>query len=233
MLQPRKKINPNAATRQDSINVKEDSKRLLKEYLDKGYEPTNKPFPNETLDETLNRTRNKTGKTEIIRNNVRNTEKYDTNEFRTDVNENQFRQRESANGVLNMDITPALYDKRIKPVGTINLMGKRSGTYNDGVSIPSYADLEISPETNGMKMEKVLVPKRQNAMKLEKTLVPNEPKVTVATKVVKPVTRTSKYREGVEPQADTLSKQTLGVTKIREDSNRAIKTLNIVQPRKS
>lgn len=228
MLQPKKRINPNAATRQDSINVKEDSKRLLKEYMDKGYEPTNVKFPNETLDETLSRAKSRTGKTELIRNNVRNTEKYDANEFRTNINENQFRQRESANGVLNMDVTPALYDKRIKPVNTINLMGKKSGTFNDGVSIPSYADLKISPE----KVEKTIAPKRQATIKVEKTVAPAEPKKEVTTKVIKPVAKTSKYIEGLEPQADTLSKQTLGVIKIRENANRAIKALKIVQPRK-
>ena len=143
MLQPKRN---NVATRQDSIAVKEDSKRILKEYLDRGYKPTNIKFPNETLDETLLRAKSKTGTTEVIRNNIRKPEKYNSNEFRTDVNDNQYRQRESANGVLNMDITPALYDKRIKPVRTINLMGTESGTYNDGVSIPSYDTMEIASE---------------------------------------------------------------------------------------
>ena len=225
MLQPKRN---NVATRQDSIAVKEDSKRILKEYLDRGYKPTNIKFPNETLDETLLRAKSKTGTTEVIRNNIRKPEKYNSNEFRTDVNDNQYRQRESANGVLNMDITPSLYDKRIKPVSTINLMGTEAGTYNDGVSIPSYTELEISPESRGMKIEKTLVPKRQNAMKLEKTFVP---KVT-PTKVVVPARRTSTYREGIKPQADTLSTQTLGVDKIRESGRRAIETLNIVKPRK-
>ena len=45
MLQPKRN---NVATRQDSIAVKEDSKRILKEYLDRGYKPTNIKFPNET-----------------------------------------------------------------------------------------------------------------------------------------------------------------------------------------
>lgn len=225
MLQPKRN---NVATRQDSIAVKEDSKRILKEYLDRGYKPTNIKFPNETLDETLLRAKSKTGTTEVIRNNIRKPEKYNSNEFRTDVNDNQYRQRESANGVLNMDITPALYDKRIKPVRTINLMGQEGGTFNDGVSIPSYAELEISPESRGMKIEKTLVPKRQNAMKVEKTFVP---KVT-PTKVVIPARRTSTYREGIKPQADTLSKQNLGVNRIRENASRDIDTLNIVKPRK-
>ena len=73
MLQPRRN---NQATKQDSIAVKEDSKRILNEYLAKGYKPTNVKFPNETLDETLLRAQNKTGTTEVIRNNVRKPEKY-------------------------------------------------------------------------------------------------------------------------------------------------------------
>lgn len=246
MLQPKKRTNLNAATRQDSVDVKTDSNRILKEYLDKGYVTTNVKFPDETLDQTLTRAKNNTRRTQVIRDNVRKSEKYDATEFRTDINENQFRQRESANGVLNMDITPALYDKRIKPVRTINLMGTREGTYNDGVSIPSYASMKISPKppenveiikpreeiknstvTTPIKREevKIIKPiKKEVANSIEKVI----PKIE-SKKVIKP---TSKYLETVEPQADTLSKQTLGVNRIRETGRRAIKTLNIVKPRK-
>ena len=226
MLQPKRN---NVATRQDSIAVKEDSKRILKEYLDRGYKPTNIKFPNETLDETLLRAKSKTGTTEVIRNNIRKPEKYNSNEFRTDVNDNQYRQRESANGVLNMDITPALYDKRIKPVRTINLMGTESGTYNDGVSIPSYDTMEIGtkPPKPPTTRDTIVTPKPKQTQVSKVT-----PKKVTPTVKAKEVVKPSKYRETSRPQADTLSTQPLGVNRIRENASRAIETLNIVKPRK-
>ena len=226
MLQPKRN---NVATRQDSIAVKEDSKRILKEYLDRGYKPTNIKFPNETLDETLLRAKSKTGTTEVIRNNIRKPEKYNSNEFRTDVNDNQYRQRESANGVLNMDITPALYDKRIKPVRTINLMGTESGTYNDGVSIPAYDTMEIGtkPPKPPTTRDTIVTPKPKQTQVSKVT-----PKKVTPTVKAKEVVKPSKYRETSLPQVDTLSKQNLGVDKIRESGRRAIETLNIVKPRK-
>ena len=226
MLQPKRN---NVATRQDSIAVKEDSKRILKEYLDRGYKPTNIKFPNETLDETLIRAKSKTGTTEVIRNNIRKPEKYNSNEFRTDVNDNQYRQRESANGVLNMDITPALYDKRIKPVRTINLMGTESGTYNDGVSIPAYDTMEIGtkPPKPPTTRDTIVTPKPKQIQVSKVT-----PKKVTPTVKAKEVVKPSKYRETSRPQVDTLSKQNLGVNRIRENASRAIETLNIVKPRK-
>ena len=226
MLQPKRN---NVATRQDSIAVKEDSKRILKEYLDRGYKPTNIKFPNETLDETLLRAKSKTGTTEVIRNNIRKPEKYNSNEFRTDVNDNQYRQRESANGVLNMDITPALYDKRIKPVRTINLMGTESGTYNDGVSIPAYDTMEIGtkPPKPPTTRDTIVTPKPKQTQVSKVT-----PKKVTPTVKAKEVVKPSKYRETSRPQVDTLSKQNLGVNRIRENASRAIETLNIVKPRK-
>lgn len=234
MLQPKRRSKDYLIpTRQDSIDVKEDSKRLLKEYTDRGYEPTDVKFPDETLDESLKRIKGRRDKTELIRDNKRRTETYDANEFRQPVNLNQYRQRESANGVLNMDIKPALYDMRIKPVGRVNLMGTKGGTRNDGVSIPSYADLVISKDPNetvAPKIEKKASIITPVTKKVQPPTV--EAKKAAPAKVIKPTSKTGKYRETLEPQADTLSKQTLGVNRIRANSLRAIKTLNIVKPKK-
>ena len=226
MLQPRRN---NQATKQDSIAVKEDSKRILNEYLAKGYKPTNVKFPNETLDETLLRAQNKTGTTEVIRNNVREPEKYNSSDFRTDINENQYRQRESANGVINMDITPALYDKRIKPVRTINLMGQEGGTFNDGVSIPAYDTMEIGtkPPKPPTTRDTIVTPKPKQTQVSKVT-----PKKVTPTVKAKEVVKPSKYRETSLPQVDTISKQNLGVNRIRENASRDFKNLNIVKPRK-
>jgi hypothetical protein len=221
MLQPKKKIDKNAATRQDSINVKKDSKRLLEEYLAKGYEPSNAKFPNETLDQSLNRIKNKTGKTEIIKNNIRNSEKYNSNDFRVDINENQFRQRESANGVLNLDIEPALYDKRISPVRTINLMGTKGGTYNDGVSIPSYDTMEIGKKADTIIVNKPTPKIVKPTTKVNPIVTPPIKKSIVNT-TLKPK---SNYSEYLPVIADTLSKETVGVNKIRRTGERAVKTL--------
>ena len=226
MLQPKRN---NVATRQDSIAVKEDSKRILKEYLDRGYKPTNIKFPNETLDETLLRAKSKTGTTEVIRNNIRKPEKYNSNEFRTDVNDNQYRQRESANGVLNMDITPALYDKRIKPVRTINLMGTESGTYNDGVSIPSYDTMEIASEKPTIaKVNPTII--KPNTNKVKEPIV----EVKKAANIIKPINtrKLSIYTEILKPQTDTLSQETLGLNKLKKQSTLAMKDLNIVKLKK-
>lgn len=150
-------INPTkgAATRQDSINLKEDSLRLLKEYQSRGYKESAIKFPENNSEKSLAAIKSRKGTTEIIRNGIRNTEKYDPSEYRQDINEHQYRQRESANGVLNMDVTPALYDKRVAPTSYLNMMGEKGGTFNDGVSVPYYGDMKISPAVAAVKKQPV------------------------------------------------------------------------------
>jgi len=225
MVQPKKSLArpsiapPNGATRQDSIKVKEDSQRILKEYLAKGYVPTNKPFPKETLDETLARMKAKKGTTELIRKGVRDTETYDPSEFRTPIDENQFRQRESASGVLNMDIEPALYDKRIAPTSNIYLMGQGAGTYNDGVNIPSYGDMEIAPETP-VRPKVAVVPKP--------ALIPKVvPKPITAPTPVISKRSTSPFMETITPIADTLSDQATGDTYRQNQARLGLKSLGV------
>jgi hypothetical protein len=46
-------------------------------------------------------------------------------------------QGETANGVLNRDMGRNLFDTRIDPIGSINLMGTRGASKNDGVSFPN------------------------------------------------------------------------------------------------
>lgn len=222
MIQPKKPLAKKPlATRQDSINLKNDSKRILEEYLSRGYIPTNKPFPSETLDESLEKIRNRTKTTELIKNSIRTTEKYNADDFRTPVSEYQYRQRESANGVLNMDITPALYDTRVTPTGRVNLMGQEGGTYNDGVSIPSYADIVISDPS----MPKVTTPiiKKSDSVVPKRVLSPMI-KDTVQDKRISP-SRVSPYRESLEDNSDTLSPYKTGEMYVKNQGRLAMKTL--------
>ena len=39
-----------------------------------------------------------------------------------------------------------LFDTRIDPIGSVNLMGTRGASKNDGVSFPNYANMKISGE---------------------------------------------------------------------------------------
>lgn len=180
-----------AATRQDSIALKEDSLRLLKDYQARGYAKTNVKFPENDLDKSLSDIQSRKGTTEVIRNGVRKAEKYNPSEYRTEINENQYRQRESANGVLNMDVTPALYDKRVKPTSFLKLMGKEAGTWNDGVSVPYYGDMEISPAKPEAKPA-------QNYAPVNKSLARTPQPQKVANAIQQPAVqsrRTSPYME--------------------------------------
>jgi hypothetical protein len=217
MLQPKKPLVTTLATRKDSMLVKEESQRVLNEYLKRGYIPTTKKFPQETLDETLVRMQNKKGTTELIRKGVRDTENYNTSEFRVPLNENQFRQRESASGVLNMDIEPPIYDNRIAPTNNIYLMGQGAGTYNDGVSIPSYSDMVINED----------LPKPKTAPLAVKPLQPKKI-LKVTPKEIKPLPEPTKvnYMETIKPQSDTLDKKNTGVIYTKNQGRLALKGLN-------
>jgi len=189
-------INP-PATRQDSIALKEDSLRMLTEYQKRGYKPTNVNFPNTDLNQSfLDIQKRQTipgrkGTTEVIRNGVRKAEKFNPLDYRQNINENQFRQREAANGVLNMDIVPALYDKRVQPTSYLKLMGEGAGVQNDGVNVPYYGDMKISPENPVVKQPVI------NSF-TPKPVVKQNTSVPQPTYTPKPVVRTNKYRE--QPQ---------------------------------
>jgi hypothetical protein len=181
-----KKINkkpPVPATRQDSIALRDDSIRMLKQYKSKGYIETDKPFPTESLSAANKSMLTRKGTTRTIRKGLRSAEMYNPTDYRQDINEYQYRQRETANGVLNLDVEPALYDSRVQPIGVKNLMGQKGSYKNDGVSIPYYGDLQISPEPiNTPAVSPIVAP---NKSIVKDTL--NKPMQAVPLKVQPPV----------------------------------------------
>lgn len=196
------KSETNTATRQDSIVLKEDSLRLLKDYQDKGYIPTDKKFPDRDNEKSLKEIKERTSDTQVIRKGIRNPEKVKVEDYRTDIDKNKYTQREAANGVLNMDIKPALYDKRIKPTSSIKLMGQDGGTYNDGVNIPYYGDMEISKEKKD-KPESVSTQKTETKKKESLEVKTPEPKPTPKKVLVKKPTN-KEYTETSQTLKDSI-----------------------------
>jgi hypothetical protein len=86
------------------------------------------------------------GRTQVIENGERVNRIVDPKEYRQDTGVYTYLQGETANGVLNRDMGRNLFDTRIDPIGSINLMGTRGASKNDGVSFPNYADMKISGE---------------------------------------------------------------------------------------
>jgi hypothetical protein len=92
--------------------------------------------------EIENRHEVKTAFTSVIRNGKEVDENIEPRLYRQDIDANRYMQRETANGVLNMDSPMQLFDRRITPTGIGNY---RDPTTTDLVSIFKYDPLAVKP----------------------------------------------------------------------------------------
>lgn len=147
MLQPNKnkgvaKGNP-PATRQDSLNVYNQSKKVEKFYVDEGYE----------VDKELNRDNGNNqlwandlvyasykGKGKKLSYGMFEDDKVSKEEYRKTIDKNKYYQRESADQWLNTNAPMQMYDKRIQPKGSISYING-----NDYVSIANYNNIANKP----------------------------------------------------------------------------------------
>ena len=129
-------------TRQDSIAVKNDSRRMEQQYRDLGYTESTKNFPAPGLERTYDEIKNRGGVTQIIRNGKRSAAVLDPEQY--GWKEGVYaRQYDAANGVVNLDVKPLAIHPRIAPTKYKQFMGASGEYTNDGVLIPSYADMPI------------------------------------------------------------------------------------------
>jgi hypothetical protein len=197
-IDPRRAV----ATRQDSINVRDHSRNLLKSYMDQGY-TTNIPegmvFPENNNQKAYNQMRDRSanrGRTQVIENGQRVNRIVDPKEYRQDTGLYTYLQGETANGVLNRDMGRNLFDTRIDPIGSVNLMGTRGASKNDGVSFPNYADMKISGEGSRMAQNVTSTPSvNPIPKKTYSTPIP----VTPATVPVQARRNASQYMETSGP----------------------------------
>lgn len=236
--------DPIPATRQDSIKVRDDSLRMLNEYKKRGYKPTKISFPEDNNDKALSimQSRQKNNDiTQVIRNGVRSAENYNAADYRQNIDQNTYRQREAANGVLNMDITPALYDKRITPPSYLRLMGKEGDTYNDGVSVPYYGDMKVSPkETIPTTTPKVIPSNTNSSNEIIQRLTPQTPNTQTRVPQIT-TTRNTPVTQTRTPVASVRNNQQVPVTRnnsyvetnrpVVRDNTRVGTSFNTIDPR--
>jgi hypothetical protein len=129
-------------TRQDSIAVKNDSRRMEQQYRDLGYAESTKNFPAPGLERTYDEIANRKGITQVIRDGQRRAEILDPEQY--GWREGGYaRQYDAANGVVNLDVKPLAIHPKIAPTKYKQFMGQAGQYKNDGVLIPSYADMPI------------------------------------------------------------------------------------------
>lgn len=177
------------------------------------------------------------------------------NEYRNDINDNQYYQREQQNGTLNLDIPMQLFDKRINPDFKKQYMNELT---NDGVLLYGYNPIFIKPydlltpeeriivdqknstnttaaptaaPTTRQIQEEIILPVRKNKIdnpqisKISQPII-NIPTVSAPTKDYVTITTGSSYRN---PETGAFEQKTFKIDKITGEriSEPVFKTNNI------
>lgn len=135
MLQPKRK---NQATRQDSLNVYNQSRQVEKFYKgDKRYNLMTRAKVDDMLEENDRMNKNYKGDATII-----DGSHVTKSEYRKPIDSNRYYQREQANAILNAKSPMQLFDKRINPRESVLYEDSSKG---DLVRIATYNNIAIKP----------------------------------------------------------------------------------------
>ena len=213
-------------TKKDSLNVLNRSIENEKAYLDKGYKMTNSyPVKPDLYDNMLKKSNQIADKqkrnqpTNLIQNGTIVPGVLDPKQYRKDLGNGTFENREIADTYLNMDVKPSLFHENIKPI-TQKVYTSPDG--KDIVSIPSYNAPEFTNSLNKKEPVQAQVPIVQN------NIVPA--KVPVVNSVP---SKRQVIREHITPVADTLQRQNYGVSDIQQFKSTKFAKKDVVPDKKT